>query len=370
MQSLLYWFKWLLTKELPAGSILGVPLRLHLLLAIILPFIAVGYARAFGPTLGWGWGIGLAGFFLLALYASVVAHEFGHAWGNRLVGGKTDRIIIWPLGGLAVGYGAEQSPRTELLVTALGPAVSIALALLGGLALWGADAVFAASPSMPLLALYVAVRMFMVVNIYLALFNLLLPLFPMDSARLLRAWLSRTRNPEAVTLGVCKLGLGIGIALLMAFFLRIELPFLGPISWILVLIGVFGIQSCLMEMERVRHMPVYTRSDNWSGRTVFLDGDTMGQAREKAREDLGKVLPGKGPRKAAGRVVKSAPVKGPAKVIDIGRGAPDEGIDELDDIIDLNRRMRAAAEAEDYVAAARIKARIRQVEESRKAGKP
>ena len=362
MQSILEGLRWLLTKTLPCGRLLGIPMRVHLLLAVFMPLAGLMYANSYGPALGWGWAVVLAAWYLAALYLSILAHELGHAWGFRLVGGQTEMIILTPVGGVALGTGSDQSPRSELLVTALGPAVSVVLAIGGALAAWGAGLLITEDSGDHTWALHAAARMLASINIVLALFNLLFPLFPMDCARLIRAALSLKYNPENVTMGLCKFGVVLGIFLVFAGLFRIELPFIGPVSWLLMIIGIIGVQLCAHEMERVRHMGVYSKSDNWSGRTVYYDGDTMESARSRAREDLGGLLPG---GRKPGRVVKSARVTGPAKVIDVAP-APREPIDveALVDPAEVRRLMRDAAAREDFREAARLKARLRELEQA------
>lgn len=357
MQSIVYWFRWFFTATLPAGRLLGIPLRVHVAMLVALPIIAIPLYQSIAPALGFAGGAAYALLFVGILWGSVLAHEFGHAWGHRLVGGETDQIILTPIGGLAIGTGGDRSPKAELIVVALGPAVSVVLALVGHgvwLLLPGSGELYA-NGSMVLLWVVLVVGLLATLNTFLAIFNLLFPLFPMDAARLWRAGLSLKFNPHLVTLRICQLGVGLGIALLIAFFLRVEVPFFGNISIWLVLIGVLGIQASLYEQDRIRVMSVYSLSDNWGGQTVYYDRELFPQAKAKAAEDLRKVLH-RDTATAVKPLAKPKRKRGPAKVIDISQlDAPED----IDDPEKLGEMMREAANSEDFLMAARIQRRLR-----------
>ncbi len=193
------------------------------------------------------------------LFASVLAHELGHCYGAFMIGGHVDSILLWPLGGLALVSGAEKNPETELKVTALGPAVSVALALAAWFALFVINTFFPVRSSSLVWTVAQIIRYTAWLNTLLALFNLLFPLFPMDSARLLRAFLSFRNNPGRVTYHLCTFGIyfGIGIAIL-TFLSRftgiIKIPFAGTM---LILIGVFGAIASYNERLRIENEPVY-----------------------------------------------------------------------------------------------------------------
>lgn len=368
MQSLIAGFKWLFTKTLPAGRLFGIPLRVHLLIVILTPFIGLSYYAAAQQSLGPLGGLAYALMFVGVLYGSVLAHEFGHAWGTRLVGGENEQIILTPVGGVAMGTGSLQSPKTELLVVALGPAVSVILAVVFGVAAWlirtyASLEVGRSFAQTAVVWIYHFVSLMARINLMLTLFNLLFPLFPMDSGRLIRAGFSLKYVPEQVTLAVTKLGIVLGVVLLIFFFLPLPpLPLLGPVGPFLSVIGLLGIFACLGERQRLQHMEVYTRGDNWGGRRIWYDTEVMETAKSRAEEDIRGALrlrsfrlPGLPRRKV---VTKRS---GPAKVINIAPPAPLDP-DELDSIEEIRAIMREAANREDFKLAARCKARIREIE--------
>ena len=120
----------------------------------------------------------------LALFGIVTMHEFGHALACRSVGGRADRIVLWPLGGVAY-VDPPQRPGATLWSIAAGPLVNVALVpvLFGLLAVgrslgWGE----AAPDAMAL------VRAIAFINVGLLVFNLL-PVYPLDGGQILRSLL-------------------------------------------------------------------------------------------------------------------------------------------------------------------------------------
>lgn len=346
----------ILTYSLPAGRIMGIPLRVHWMLllfipAIVSPFVRIGTAAGGGTF----WLLLLMGaVFVAVLYGSVLLHELGHCWGNRLVGNSAREIQLTPLGGIAIGEGANHSPRTELLVVGLGPAVSLALALLGWGGNWAAERLW---PHLPVVTL--PLEMLFRINLMLFLFNALLPIFPLDAAKLLRAGLSLRMNPQKATLYMAHAGIGLAVILLLASFSGIRLPFLGTIGPLLMLILILGIQACVYEMRVAEHDQVYSTWDTWGARPVYYDADIMSQARRRAESDLRvrRARPEPSPfervRRAAEKGRKTA---GPAKVL-LATPKPEE----LTDPAEVRELMLEAANAQDFVLAARLKRRLQEL---------
>lgn len=115
----------------------------------------------------------------LLLFASVLFHELAHSFTARRFGIGIARITLFIFGGLAQTKGDAQTGRSEMLIAAIGPLSSLALAAV----LLGLGAGLALLPLGPLPA--AVVHRVGIINIYLAVFNLL-PAFPLDGGRLLR----------------------------------------------------------------------------------------------------------------------------------------------------------------------------------------
>ncbi len=161
------------------GRVAGIDMYVHptFLLVLLFPGVLAG-----GPL-----GILL----VLAVFGCVLLHELGHALAAQQFGIRTQDITLYPIGGVARLERMPRAAGAELVIALAGPAVNLAIAagLLTLGILFGAD-VLAGT------VLGVMVSELMAINVILALFNLL-PAFPMDGGRVLRAllsgWMSRAR---------------------------------------------------------------------------------------------------------------------------------------------------------------------------------
>jgi Zn-dependent protease/predicted transcriptional regulator len=165
------------------GTFAGIDVYVHTTFLILIAWVALAHWR-----IGHSAAAALEGVaFVLALFTCVVLHEFGHALTARRFGIKTRDITLLPIGGLARLERMPDDPRQELWVALAGPAVNvvIAVALFTVLQVTGT--------STPLSTLDVASGSFlerlMIVNVFLVAFNML-PAFPMDGGRVLRAMLA------------------------------------------------------------------------------------------------------------------------------------------------------------------------------------
>lgn len=120
----------------------------------------------------------------LALFVIVLLHEFGHSLACRQVGGVSDQIVLWPLGGVAY-VSPPPRPGATLWSIAAGPLVNVVLVpVLFGLAYAArASGVLAQSPD-----LAVFLRTIVFINISLLIFNLL-PVYPLDGGQIFRSLL-------------------------------------------------------------------------------------------------------------------------------------------------------------------------------------
>lgn len=120
----------------------------------------------------------------LALFVIVMLHEFGHALACRQVGGRANRIVLWPLGGVAY-VDPPPRPGATLWSIAAGPLVNVILTpLLGGLYLWSRSSGLAAtSPD-----IFRLLQAIFAINTGLLIFNML-PIYPLDGGQILRSLL-------------------------------------------------------------------------------------------------------------------------------------------------------------------------------------
>jgi len=168
--------------SLNIGSVAGTAIRVHITFLLFLGWIfAVSYISG-GPQAAWS---GLA--FLLLLFLCVLLHEFGHIFTARAFGVTTPDVILLPIGGVARLARIPEKPSEEFLVAIAGPAVNIVIAVLL-VVIGGAD--LQVDHLVPLENTTTSlVDRLAAVNLYLALFNLI-PAFPMDGGRVLRALLA------------------------------------------------------------------------------------------------------------------------------------------------------------------------------------
>ncbi|HEY5941198.1 MAG TPA: site-2 protease family protein, partial [Gemmatimonadales bacterium] len=210
--------KWVYTM----GRIAGTEIKVHLTFVLFLGWYSLSGYNAGGPA-----GAITAALLLLALFACILLHEFGHILMARRFGVRTPDVILLPIGGVARLERIPDEPRQELLIALAGPAVTLAIVVLLYLvlavsgpepSLWGLQ------PAGPFL------DNLMRVNLYLLLFNLF-PAFPMDGGRVLRALLAsrlglvagtriaaRLGQASAVVAGFYGLTAGMPILLLISLF--------------------------------------------------------------------------------------------------------------------------------------------------------
>lgn len=161
----------LLRGTMKLGAPFGIPLTLHPSFGLLMV----------GAALWGGWQAGAYGALLVTaamavLAVSVILHELGHALAARRFGIRTAFITLYPWGGVAAIERMPEEPDQELVIALAGPAVNLVLA-----AGFGLLAALVGSP---------VVGVFATLNLGMAVFNLL-PAYPMDGGRVLRALLAR-----------------------------------------------------------------------------------------------------------------------------------------------------------------------------------
>jgi Zn-dependent protease/CBS domain-containing protein len=188
------------------GSVRGIPIRTHFTVLVALPLIALGFARAFGvaadmagvpPDAVHGsplvWGLVVA----VALFASVLVHELAHSLYALKTGGEVRGITLLIIGGVSQMVRPPSQPKHEAVMALVGPLVSLALgAVLSALA----TLIDASAFTLRFAFFYLGT-----LNLALGLFNLL-PAFPMDGGRVLRAMLT----PRMGTLRATQLASQVG----------------------------------------------------------------------------------------------------------------------------------------------------------------
>jgi Zn-dependent protease len=190
------------------GALFGFPIRIHLSFLLLLGFVMLS-----SPMGGLTTSLAV----VLMLASSVVVHELGHALVARRLGVPVAGIGLHFFGGAAELKGLARRPGDEIAIAVAGPAVSLALA--------GIGYALAALTGVPVFG------WFSFVNLVLALFNLL-PVFPSDGGRILRAWLARKHGLVRATDIAVKVGRVACIALAIAgLFWSFQLILVAIVLW-------------------------------------------------------------------------------------------------------------------------------------------
>jgi len=218
------------------GSVSGIDLFVHWSFLVMLVGI-------FGFYVYQGWTIvaALAGIgLILSVFTCVVLHELGHAFMARKFGIPTIDIIMYPIGGVARLARMPREPKQELLIALAGPAVNVAIvAVLYVLAKVLNTPISAESIFQPQANL---ISVLLWINVGLVLFNMV-PAFPMDGGRVLRAALASQMEYRTAT-HIASL-IGQGLALVFGIYGL----FTG--MWTLPLVAVFVFMGARQEVQNV-----------------------------------------------------------------------------------------------------------------------
>ena len=193
------------------GRFLGIDVFVHASLLLLVAVLGVAQAVTTGSIVAAGASVlGIA-----AIFACVLLHEYGHALAARRFGIETHRILLLPIGGVAQLDRMPDRPREELIVALAGPAVNLVIAAVTGTAL-----IATALIAPPFAATITGGLVFLTaINLLLLVFNLL-PAFPMDGGRALRAVLAMRMRPLRATEIAAKTGqfMAVGMGIVGLFF--------------------------------------------------------------------------------------------------------------------------------------------------------
>jgi Zn-dependent protease/CBS domain-containing protein len=212
--------------SLKVGRILGIDVYIHLTFLLLLGFVGLAswlndrtVAAAAGGVV-----------FFVSLFICVLLHEYGHALAARRFGIATRDITLLPIGGVARLERVPEKPLQELWVAIAGPLVNVVIAtgLFLGLQLSGSW--------QPLSSLSTTqgslLERLLVVNVFLVLFNLI-PAFPMDGGRVLRALLAMRMEYARATRIAANIGQGIAFVFgFIGLFTNPMLLFIAFFVWI------------------------------------------------------------------------------------------------------------------------------------------
>lgn len=223
-------------RVLTFPKIAGIDVQIHWTFPLLIFWIVYNNVKAGLDTTQIIWSV----LFILSLFACVTLHEFGHAMAARRYGIKTKDITLYPIGGVARLEKMPEKPAQELVVALAGPSVNFIIVLLLSPIMINADyttgetsaLIIHATNFLPMLGM---------LNLTLAVFNLI-PAFPMDGGRVLRALLAMKLGRVKAT----QIAAGIGKLLAFGF---IVIGFYG--NPFLIFIGLFIILGASAEEKLI-----------------------------------------------------------------------------------------------------------------------
>jgi len=202
--------------SIPAGRLFGIEIRIHLTFVVLLAFVWVAESAAHGTSSP---SRGLA--LVAIIFSSVVLHELGHALVATHAGIAAKGILLLPIGGVTVldesqqaGESSAQTWKRDLRIALSGPLVNLLIAFVAGsillavapeIQLWSKP--FVHSSNLP--------RSLFWCNVFLAFFNLL-PAYPLDGGRILRALLGRRMDAMTATRRAVSISQALATVLMVA----------------------------------------------------------------------------------------------------------------------------------------------------------
>ena len=205
------------------GKIIGIPIKLHITFLLILPVFAWNFAVN-DPSFGFSdqniplqYVLSLA--MALSLFVCVILHELGHSYIAKKHGINIQSITLFLFGGVSSMEEIPRDPKTELKMALAGPGVSFLIALIFMIIYL----IFKSPAESSRLFLFMQINdpylrlfgMISITNIMLGIFNLI-PAFPMDGGRVLRAWLAQRTTYIRATREAA--GIGKMFAIFMGIF--------------------------------------------------------------------------------------------------------------------------------------------------------
>jgi Zn-dependent protease/CBS domain-containing protein len=209
------------------GRIAGIDVFVHPTFLILLVWVAMEHFLAHHDP--WEAVSGLV--FIVALFGIVVLHELGHALTARRYGIRTRDITLLPIGGVARLERMPEDPRQELAVAVAGPAVNVVLAAAIFVGLMLARGLSLAPVGSVLRVGGGFVQQLFWVNVSLVIFNMV-PAFPMDGGRVLRALLAMRIDYVRATQTAASIGQAIALVFgILGLFFNPFLIFIALFIW-------------------------------------------------------------------------------------------------------------------------------------------
>jgi Zn-dependent protease/CBS domain-containing protein len=224
--------------SLQLGNISGIRISVHWTFLILIVWVVYRSIRSGATGIEVAWSVG----YVLTIFFCVVLHELGHAFAAKRYNIKTRDITLLPIGGIARLESIPEKPKEELVVAIAGPLVNIAIVAL----LFPFVSLFfdlAEIQTLEHIGPANFLPLVMTINLWLALFNLI-PAFPMDGGRILRALLGFRLDHAHATRIAASIGQLLAIA--FVFFGFMYQP-------MLIFIGLFIFLGAQAEAAHSQH---------------------------------------------------------------------------------------------------------------------
>jgi Zn-dependent protease/CBS domain-containing protein len=231
--------------SIPAGRLFGVEIRIHLTFFFLLPFVLT--AGSTGQDITVARALGLVG----VIFGSVVVHELGHALVAHRAGVPAKGIILLPIGGVTILDEAQAIPESttawkrDIRIAVAGPLATFVVAGAAALVLLAAVPGFQLTIK-PLVHPNSLLRSIVWWNVYLGLLNLV-PAYPLDGGRVLRALFSRQMDPIRATQRAVRIGHAFAILFMMLGMLLTNYPDYRADGLGLLMIGFFVFVAAQLE---------------------------------------------------------------------------------------------------------------------------
>lgn len=189
------------------ARVAGIPIRVHWTFSLLLIWVGGSTLMRGGSAIEALWSV----LFICAVFVCVTLHELGHATAAKAYGVRTRDILLLPIGGVASLERLPERPLHELVIAVAGPLVNVVIAafILGALAWRVGVSTLLAGESIHFDAEHFLVSL-AVVNVWLVLFNMI-PAFPMDGGRVLRALLATMTDRVSATRIAARVGQAVAV---------------------------------------------------------------------------------------------------------------------------------------------------------------
>jgi len=255
--------------NLNLGSISGIKIKIHWTFLFLIIWVVFNEIKRGGNTKSILFNVA----FVLAVFCCVVLHELGHALTAKRFGVNTKKITLLPIGGMASLDRIPESPKQELLVTLAGPLVNVIIALLLYFIVPVWDFAYQNFNETIETIIDFTLQDFLfylfVVNVGLVIFNVI-PAFPMDGGRILRAVLAMNMDRVKATKIAASIGQFIAVGFLLIGLLYN--PFLIFIA-LFVFLGAYGENQMVQQLALLKGHK--TKEAMLTNITTFQPENTM-----------------------------------------------------------------------------------------------